>query len=231
MRRRKSLFVACAAAVLVGVLAAFPAAAGDLTKWAARATGGTVLIEAENSRDTRFGSGFFFDRPGLVATALQTVEGASGIRVSIPGRYAASDAKLIAACSTWDLAILAVSWPAEAAFPGLSIESGSSLAIGTEVAVSGYGQIEGLEVRVPLTIRGIVSGRIDHRGGFSYILDVSARPGFSGGPVYRTDNGGVVGVLTRLHANGAGSGSGGATPARALEDLLQSVARAPVQTK
>jgi S1-C subfamily serine protease len=155
-----------------------------------------------------------------VVTALHTVEGARRIRVSIPGSYAASDARLLAGSSTWDLAILSVPWPSEAAYPGLPLDSGSTLRTGEDVAVTGYAQIDGLDTRAPMTIRGIVSGRIEHRGGFSHLLDLEARHGLSGSPVYRTDSGAVVAVLTRVHAPPGGAGPGGAVPARAVVDLL-----------
>jgi hypothetical protein len=209
------------AVLLAGVFGPLPAASGELTGWADRAAGGTVRVDAETRRETRAGSGFFLDRPGLVATALHTVEGARRIRVSIPGSYAASDARLLAASSTWDLAILFVSWPSDAAYPGLPLDSGPPLPPGVEVAVTGYAQIEGLESRVSLTLRGIVSGRLEHRGGFSYLLDLDARPGLSGSPVYRTDSGNVVAVLTRVHGSGAGFGPGGAAPAHALAELME----------
>ena len=209
--------------LLAGVVGPPPAASGELSGWAGRASGGTVLVDAESRHEKRAGSGFFLDRPGLVATALHTVEGARRIRVSIPGSYAASEARLLAASSTWDLAILFVSWPTDAAYPGLPLDAGPPLPPGVEVAVTGYAQIEGLESRVALTIRGIVSGRLEHRGGFSYLLDLDARPGLSGSPVYRTDSGDVVAVLTRVHGSGAGAGPGGAAPAQALAELVDAI--------
>jgi serine protease Do len=226
MNRRRFGFAVCGLFLLEGVPSPLPAATEGLPEWAGRASAGTVLVDVDTRRDHRAGSGFFLDRPGLVVTALHTVEGARRILVSIPGSYAASDARLLAGSSTWDLAILAVSWPSEAAYPGLPLDSGSTLRPGEEVAVTGYAQIDEPDTRVPMTIRGIVSGRIEHRGGFSYLLDVQARHGLSGSPVYRTDSGAVVAVLTRVHAPPGGAGPGGAAPAQAVVDLLRSLASA-----
>jgi S1-C subfamily serine protease len=212
-----------AAVLMAGIVGSPSSAPGGLPVWAARACGGTVLIEAETRRESRAGSGFFLDSRGFVATALHTIEGARRIRVSIPGSYAASDARLLAASSTWDLAILSVSWPSEAAYPGLSLDSGPPLPPGTEVAVTGFARIDGLAPRVSLTIRGIVRGKLEHRGGYSYLLDLDARPGLSGSPVYRTDSGDVVAVLTRVQGSGAGVGPGGAAPARALAELMEGI--------
>jgi hypothetical protein len=209
------------AVLAAGVLGSQPAASGGLPAWAERASGATVLVEAESRRELRTGSGFFLDQRGLVATALHTVEGARRIRVSIPGSYAASDARLIAASSTWDLAVLSTPWPSDGPYPGLPLGGGPPLPPGTAVAVTGFAQIEGLDSRVSLTVSGIVSGRVDHRYGFSYLMDVDARPGLSGSPVYRIDNGEVIAVLTRVH--GSGVGPGGAIPIRALSELIDTI--------
>jgi len=222
MFRHRAGSVLLAAGLLAGVSETTAVAAGGLPEWAARACDGTVLIEAETRHESRAGSGFFLASPGLVATALHTVEGARRIRVSIPGTFAASDARLLAASSSWDLAVLSVSWPSETPYPFLPLDSGPPLPPGTEVAVTGYVRIEGLVSRVSQTIRGIVSGRSEHRGGFSYLLDLNARPGLSGSPVYRTDSGDVVAVLTRVHGSGT-VGPGGAAPSSALREMIDGI--------
>lgn len=196
--------------------------AAGLPELAARVASATVVVESETRDGTRTGSGFFLEQHGLVATALHTVEGARRMRVAIPGRFAASDARLLAASSAWDLAVLEVGWPAGVPYPGLPLDS-APLVPGTEVALTGYGRL-GVELSdVPLTIRGIVSGSIEHQGSFGYVLDVGAREGFSGSPVFRTDTGAVSGVLTRVHATAGGSGPGGASPASALEALISAI--------
>jgi S1-C subfamily serine protease len=212
--------VLLAAGILSGLFGSGATAAGGLPEWAARARCGTVLVEAEARGERRVGSGFFLEAPGFIATALHTIEGARRVRVTIPGSYAASDARLLAASSTWDLAILSVTWPSEVVYPGLTLDSGPSLPPGTEVAVTGYLQVIGSDSRVSQTIRGIVSGRIEHRGGFSYLLDLHARPGLSGSPVYRTDSGLVVAMLTSVHG-AEGIGPGGATPIKAIMEMME----------
>lgn len=210
-------FLTGLAAVL---LAAVPAAAADLAALAGAVARATVLVEASTRSGSRTGSGFFLERAGLVATALHTVEGARSIRVSIPGRYAASDATLIAASSGSDVAILATSWPSGVPFPGLALDTRGTLPPGTEVAVTGFGLLDGDLPQTPLTIRGIVSGSLEQRGGASYVLDLHARAGLSGSPVYRTDTGEVAALLTRVHASGSGAGPGGAAPAAAIAELI-----------
>ena len=69
-RARSALLTAV---LVAGVVGSPTAAPGGLPVWAARARGGTVLIEAENGREHRSGSGFFLASPGFVATALHTV--------------------------------------------------------------------------------------------------------------------------------------------------------------
>lgn len=142
------------------------------------------------------------------------------MRVSVPGRFAASDARLLATSPAWDLAVLEVEWPAGEPYPGLALDA-SLLAAGTEVALTGHGRHGDGPSSVPLTIRGIVSGAFGSPAGAGgYLLDLGAREGFSGSPVYRTDNGAVVGVLTRVHATSGGTGPGGAAPAAALKALV-----------
>lgn len=171
---------------------------------------------------TRTGSGFFLAERGLVATALHTVEGARRLRVAIPGRFAASDARLLAVSSAWDLAVLEVGWPADVPYPGLPLDV-APLAPGTEVALTGYGDLGGQLPAVALTVRGIVSGRLEHQGSFGYVLDLGTRAGFSGSPVFRTDDGGVAAVLTRVHAPPGASGPGGAAPAAILQGLVSGI--------
>ena len=217
--------VPAAAGVALALLlsAAPPDARAGTADWAGKVSRAAVIVEAATRRETRSGTGFFLERPGLVATALHTVEGARSIRVHIPGVYAASEARLLAASSTWDLAILEATWPAGVPYPGLALDTARALPPGTEVAVTGFGLLDGEASRTPLTIRGIVSGASEHGGGVSYVLDLQARRGLSGSPVYRTDTGAVAGLLTRVHAAEQGWGPGGAASAAAIAELLSGI--------
>jgi hypothetical protein len=161
-----------------------------------------------------------------VATALHTVEGARRVLVAIPGRFAASEARLLAASAAWDLAVLEVTWPADVPYPGLPLDP-VPLRAGEEVALTGYGYLGDNLPAVPLTVRGIVSGNIDHRGSVVHVLDLGAREGYSGSPVFRTDTGAVAGVLTRVHAPAGAAGPGGASPASVLRDLVSGIGRSP----
>ena len=168
-----------------------------------------VVVEGRSRTGARTGSGFFLERRGLIATALHTVEGARRVRITVPGRFAASDARLLATSPEWDLAVLEVEWPAGEPYPGLPLDP-SLMPPGTEVALTGYGRLGEGPAAMPLTVRGIVSGAFGSpAGGGGYLLDLGAREGFSGSPVYRTDNGAVSAVLTRVHAPSGGTGPGG----------------------
>jgi hypothetical protein len=148
------------------------------------------------------------------------------VRVTVPGRFAASDARLLAVSSAWDLAVLEVEWPAGEPYPGLPLDP-TPLAAGTEVALTGFGLLGGEPSATPLTVRGIVSGAFGSpAGGGGYLLDLGARDGFSGSPVYRTDRAAVSAVLTRVHAPPGGTGPGGATPAVALKALVNGIGSA-----
>jgi hypothetical protein len=228
MRTHGRAAVPVAAGIVAAALLTFAtAAAADLAAVAGEVARATVLVEATTRNGSRTGSGFFLERSDLVATALHTIEGARSIKISIPGRYAASEARLLAASSSWDLAILSACWPAGAPRPGLALDTGGTLPPGTEVAITGFGLLDGALPQTPLTIRGIVSGWIEQRGAGAYVLDVDARAGLSGSPVYRTDTGAVAALLTRVHAAGSGVGPGGAAPAAALAEMLAGIGDLP----
>lgn len=196
------------------------ARAADFPQLAVQVSRGVVVVEGRSRSGARTGSGFLLERRGLIATALHTIEGARRVRVTVPGRFAASDARLLATSPAWDLAVLEVEWPAGEPYPGLPLDA-SLMTAGTEVALTGYGRLGDEPSSVPLTVRGIVSGAFGSPAGAGgYLLDLGAREGFSGSPVYRTDNGTVVGVLTRVHANSGVTGPGGAAPAAALKALV-----------
>lgn len=203
--------------------AAAPGQAGELAGFAARTAGGTVLVEAAAAAGARTGTGFFLPRRGLVATALHTVEGARRVKVSIPGTFAVSEARLLAASSVLDLAVLAVPWPQDVPFPHLEFDGSGSLPPGTEVAATGYAVLRQGMQPVPLTMRGIVSGHLPQRGQEAYILDLAAGSGMSGAPVYRTDTGSVLAIVTRVLAPEDGRGPAMAVPVGALERLLRDI--------
>lgn len=185
---------------------------------------GVVVVEATTKGGSRAGSGFFLEERGLVATALHTVEGARRILVAIPGQFAASEARLLAVSSAWDLAVLEVAWPADVPYPGLPFDP-APLTCGEEIGLSGFGSLGERLPAVPLTIRGIVSGNVEHQGSVIHVLDLTAREGYSGSPVFRTDAGAVAAVLTRVLAPAGGFGPGGATPASVLRELARGIAR------
>jgi hypothetical protein len=213
------------ALVLAALLPAVPAAASDLAALVERVTRATLLVEATGRLETRVGSGFLLARRGYAATALHTLEGARLIRVSLPGRLAGCEARLVAASSAWDVAILEVPWPGDAPYPGLPLDAGGILPAGAEVAVTGFGLAheEGRGLG-PLTFRGIVSGTVPSGDSALYILDLAASTGLSGGAVYRTDTGAVAGVLTRVVTRREATGPGAAVPIAVIESLLSSLA-------
>lgn len=211
-----------AALAALGLLAATGASAGSLPEFAGRVERGTVLVEASSRVAARTGTGFLVDPPGVVVTALHTVAGARRIAVSLPGLYAVSDARLFAVSTEWDVALLRVSWPAELPYPGLALDRETEPRVGTDVAVTGYGLLGTSGPRVPLTVRGIVSAAIPHRGGVYHLLDLEARAGLSGSPVYRVDSGAVTGILTRVVESPGPTGPGTAVPVSVIIRLLES---------
>jgi S1-C subfamily serine protease len=119
------------------------------------------------------------------------------------------NARVVAADPATDLALLQIDGPA---LPPLKLREEVSMAPeGTEIAITGFpiGIVLGFQ---PTTTRGIVSALPSnltpevHAGGLTadniraprfslYQLDVIAYPGNSGGPVYDTSTGEVIGVV------------------------------------
>jgi S1-C subfamily serine protease len=222
VRRGAALGLLLLAAELGGARAA---AGADLPALVERVRRGTVLVEASARGEERSGTGFFLERTGIVATALHVVSGARRIRVSLPGVYAASDARLLAASSEWDIALIEVPWPREVEYPGLSLDAAGPLPAGTEVAVTGFGRASSAGAALlPVTHRGIVSGALPSGEGAIYLLDLPASPGLSGGPVFRTDTGVVAAILTRIVSEGV-PGPGGAVPSAVVLALVRSTGR------
>lgn len=172
------------------------------------------------SRDDNVGSGFVVDANGLIVTNRHVVNGASRIRVTVPGHQPV-DAQVVRVDDATDLALLRV--PLQGLTP-LTFGDSRRLRLGQWVLAAGspYQLSHSWSV-------GIVSGLgrrgvgVNPRGYEDYIqTDAAANLGNSGGPLFDTD-GRVVGVVTAILSRA--TGHQGITLAVPAEIVQQTIAR------
>jgi serine protease Do len=199
------------------------------------------------------GTGFVVGNGTLVATNAhvvpETLDLASGetlVIQALPGRPGAYLRKAITAVKdqAHDLALLRFEG---AALPALVLHNASAVREGQSVAFVGFpiGAVLGLS---PVTHRGIISAitpialptsaanqlneKVIKRlrsGTFDiFQLDATAYPGNSGGPLFETEKGEVIGIINMVFVKGTKesvlthpSGISFAVPARYLQEMLR----------
>lgn len=150
------------------------------------------------------GTGFIFDKSGLILTNQHVIDGASSIEVTIAGQSKPVKAKVIGSDSDLDLAVIKVSVGKD--LPVLKLGDSSKIDVGNWVIAIGnpYGLDHTVTVGVisakerPVTI----SNRL-----YKNLLqtDAAINPGNSGGPLLNTA-GEVVGINTAVNASAQGIG-------------------------
>lgn len=165
---------------------------------------------------TDIGSGFFFNAKGYILTNDHVIQGASTIKVDVPGYRNALPATVVGSDYASDLAVLKVSLNKPA--PTLPLGNSTATPVGAWAVAIGnpYNLSHTVTVGVisakgrPLTI-----GSRHYRN----LLQTSApiNPGNSGGPLLNL-KGQVVGINTAVESQGQGIGF--AIPTSTVERLL-----------
>jgi len=169
-----------------------------------------VLIMSDaNGQPISLGTGFFV-RPGVVATNVHVIAGASaGIAKVVGERQTFTVSGIVGSDSSRDLALLSI--PGAAANP-LHIAGSDAVSVGDEIFVIGNPQgMEGtLSTGIVSSVRELDSGKL---------LQITApiSPGSSGGPVLNTA-GSVIGVAVATIKGGQNLNL--AVPASYLATLL-----------
>jgi S1-C subfamily serine protease len=166
------------------------------------------------------GSGFVWDRNGLVVTNFHVVAGANSLQVKLQdgSEY---EAELIGIAPEKDLAVLRLLDPPEGLVP-LPLGDSSELSVGRKVLAignpfgldtsltTGVVSALGREIRAPSNrrIRGVIQ------------TDAAINPGNSGGPLLNS-LGQLVGVNTAIFSpSGASAGIGFAIPVNTVREVV-----------
>jgi S1-C subfamily serine protease len=165
---------------------------------------------------TEIGTGFIFDKTGLILTNQHVIEGATSIDVNIAGFDKPVKAKVIGADAELDLAVLKVSVNKE--LPVLKLGDSGKVDVGEWVIAIGspYGLDHTVTVGV-ISAKGrpvTIANRL-----YKNLLqtDAAINPGNSGGPLLNTD-GQVIGINTAVNA--AAQGIGFAIPIGTAQQVL-----------
>ena len=164
------------------------------------------------------GSGFVYDRDGLVATNAHVVDCCRNVTVILDGRR--YQGTVTGRDDRMDLAVVRLNSGDN--FAAASFGSPRSVAVGDDVMALGFPLSSHLGSELSVT-RGIVSSerKID---GYDYFqTDAALNPGNSGGPLVNRD-GEVIGMNTSKHS--AAEGVGFALSVSEMDDRLPVLARA-----
>ena len=165
------------------------------------------------------GSGFVYDRSGLVATNAHVVDCCRNVTVILDGRR--YQGTVTGRDDRMDLAVVRLD--SSGNFASTSFGSPGSVAVGDDVMALGFPLSSHLGSELSVT-RGIVSSerKID---GYDYLqTDAALNPGNSGGPLVNRD-GEVIGMNTSKHS--AAEGVGFALSMDDLNSRLTSLSRIP----
>ena len=166
------------------------------------------------------GSGFVWDKNGLIVTNFHVIAGAHRLIVTLDNQEE-FDAEVIGVAPEKDLAVLRIENPPED-LPSLPLGDSSELSVGRKVLAignpfgldttltTGIVSALGREIQAPSgrTIRGVIQ------------TDAAINPGNSGGPLLNS-LGQLVGVNTAIYSpSGASAGIGFAIPVNTVKDVV-----------
>jgi len=190
-----------------------------------------IVVSAGNGFNTSqaSGSGFVYDKNGMIVTNAHVIQGAQDIQV-IFADGSQQSANLVGADGANDLAVIQVSQLPASAVP-LTLAADDSLQVGEFVTAIGspfgeqnsmsFGIVSGLNrsMQSSTTTRG---GRRSLGAALNNLIQTDApiNPGNSGGPLLNLD-GQVVGVNNAIEStSGDGAGVGFAIPASVIRQVV-----------
>jgi S1-C subfamily serine protease len=144
--------------------------------------------------DKGSGSAFVISTNGYLVTAYHVIEGATSIEVRINGTPSFKPAMYVDGDKEADLAVLKIDGDEWAATQ--IVAAGYELHRGMNLGLLGYPMGEAFGDEVTYTSGGLSSIRRSPEGVQMFQIDVSAYRGNSGGPVFLSQTGEVIGVLS-----------------------------------
>lgn len=153
-----------------------------------------LKVEAKGS--VASGTAFVAGRSGELLTCAHLVSAAERLEVVFIGAKAPSPCVVLDTDARADVALL----KCEArGLEAVSLWRGAPVALGREVAFMGFPHADMFQPPLVMTMRGIVGNRYRFDPGKGavefYVIDASASEGMSGGPVFLSDSGDVIGIV------------------------------------
>ncbi|MBU3914940.1 trypsin-like peptidase domain-containing protein [bacterium] len=165
------------------------------------------------------GTGFVWDKSGLIVTNFHVIEGASKISITLWDQ-STWKAKIVGTAPNKDLALLKIDAPEKTLFP-VKMGDSSTLEVGRKVLA--IGNPFGLDTTLTIGVVSALGREIQASGRRIKGLiqtDAAINPGNSGGPLLNS-KGELVGVNTLIYSpSGGSSGVGFAIPVNSIKKII-----------
>lgn len=166
------------------------------------------------------GTGFIWDKSGLIVTNYHVINGADRLTVTLTGG-AEQDAQIIGVAPEKDLAVLRIEAPNEG-LQTLPLGDSDQLSVGQKVLA--IGNPFGLDTTLTTGVVSALGREINARGNRKIRnviqTDAAINPGNSGGPLLNSQ-GQLIGVNTAIYSpSGASAGIGFAIPVNTVKRVI-----------
>ncbi|NQU64481.1 MAG: trypsin-like peptidase domain-containing protein [SAR324 cluster bacterium] len=165
------------------------------------------------------GTGFVWNRRGLIVTNFHVIQNASKIKVTLWDR-SSWDGEVVGTAPYKDLAVIKIDAPADKLFP-ITLGDSNSLDVGRKVLA--IGNPFGLDTTLTIGVVSALGREIEADGKRIKDLiqtDAAINPGNSGGPLLNS-RGELVGVNTIIiSSSGVNAGVGFAIPVNTVKEIV-----------
>ncbi len=165
------------------------------------------------------GTGFVWDRKGIIVTNFHVIQGASKIKITL-WDHSSWDGEVVGTAPHKDLAVIRIEAPSEKLYP---IKPGDSNMLDVGRKVLAIGNPFGLDTTLTIGVVSALGREIEADGRRIKDLiqtDAAINPGNSGGPLLNS-RGELVGVNTIIiSSSGASAGVGFAIPVNTVKEIV-----------
>ena len=194
-----------------------PAGSLDVRAVIAAIEPAVVQVTAPSRSGTSVGTGFVISADGEILTNAHVVDGATSVKVRLPGESTARSVRVVGADAAADVALLQVEGATK--LKAATLGSVNDVHVGDPVVAIGYA----LGLRGdPTVTTGIVSATDRTLGDLTGLIqtDAAINPGNSGGPLVDA-SGRVIAINTaKLDSSGDGRGADGLGFAITIDDAV-----------